>query len=119
MSGRPRAWSYDWGQYKDSPRFPWWEGLAFSLGSDEYARTTIVIPIPFWKYLVIALWNPCSVPWRNHHWLLDGKDDPSFCNRCGLDWIEFLCREVHDLDYPENNACECWAWAIDPPEEEG
>ena len=64
---RPRFWTY-------SPSR--WSGRLPSIGSDEWGRTTFVLPLP-WIVVVVALWNSCD--WRGH--LMSA----GYCVRCGYD----------------------------------
>lgn len=57
-TGRPRFWTYRRDRW--DPPHRW---LPY-LGSDEWHRRTVVLPIPFSGYLVIALWRfTCEDPY--------------------------------------------------------
>lgn len=74
-----RFWTYPWGDWKSYPSWPWYSHWLPGRGSDEFGRTTVVLPIPFKAHLVVALWNSCD--WRGHDW---DPFNPSFCERCGI-----------------------------------
>lgn len=66
---RPRVWTYAPSDY--SGRLP-------RLGSDEWGRWTVVVPLP-WTVVVVALWNSCD--WRGH--VMSACH--GYCERCGYD----------------------------------